>query len=65
MVSKGAYASGPLDPGRGYFARAVAVKLRRHRVVAHGRAVGTSLQMPAANAAWQPIGTVPGRPPTI
>ena len=60
-----AYASGPLDPGRGYFARAVAVKLRRHRVVAHGRAVGTSLQMPAANAAWQPIGRVPGRPPTI
>ncbi len=60
-----AYASGPLAPDRGYFARLVAIKVRRHRVVAHGLPVLASLHMPAANAAWRPIAHIPANPPRI
>ena len=58
-----AYATGPVQPDTGYFARAVAVRIRRHRVVWRGQSVLTHLQMPAANDAWQPTGGVPGSPP--
>ena len=58
-----AYATGPVQPDTGYFARAVAVRIRNRRVVRRGQSVLTHLRMPAANDVWQPTGGVPGSPP--
>jgi hypothetical protein len=58
------WASGPLSPGRSYSTRAQAVKMRHGRIIGRGIPVRATEQMPAADATWQPIGSLPGHPPS-
>lgn len=60
-----AYASGPQQPGKTYFVRVMAVKLRRHHVAAHGTSVLTSVRMPQPNEVWTRAPRIPGTPPAI